>query len=71
MSPQIGFDEEVAAAAAARVGETSRFSDAMNRNAVALQQATGSNPGPFLAAEWDKTNAWIAERNRAEAALRL
>ena len=42
-----------------------RFSDAMHHNAFQLQQATGTNPGPFLVNEWNKVTGWVAERNRA------
>ena len=60
MSPQIGtFD------VAADYPTFRRYADAVHHNVTELQQAAGTNPGPFLAGEWNKVTGWLSERNRA------
>lgn len=70
MSPQVGFDEAVAAAAKARVGIRTRLSDALNHNMVQIQQSPAS-AGPLLFGEFQKINRWMQERDAAERELRL
>lgn len=67
MSPQIGFDEEVAARAAGRVGTTERLADAMNHNLTAAQLEAHRNPrsAPFLALEHKKCLGWVNRRAQA------